>query len=133
MARLLGIIHMNPEVGMFSWRHDEVRFNDFIPRAVNFVSCKSTTNSSLFLADRPPANFLTTVQENKYGVGSVRDLSKFFTTFGIHVQLKRVEQHLCNFVASGQMHNSFAPFLREDNMGIDYNKIKFRFHELSAI
>lgn len=94
MARLLGIIQMNPEVGMFSWKHEE---------------------------------------ETKYGVGSVRELSKFFATFGIHVQVRRVEKLLCNFVLSGQMHDTFVPYLKKDGMGIDYDKINFRFHELSVM
>ena len=69
------------------------------------------------------------MQETKYGCGRVRDVSKFFATFGIHVLEKIAEKGLCDFVVSGEMHRSFLQHLRPDGMGIDYTKINFRFHE----
>lgn len=27
MARLLGVVHMNPEIDLFSWKQDEVGYN----------------------------------------------------------------------------------------------------------
>lgn len=68
-------------------------------------------------------------EENKYGLGNVRTASKFFQYFGMHVQVKRIEQKLCYFVQSGQMHNLFSQSLRRNGMGIDYDRIHFRFHE----
>lgn len=65
-----------------------------------------------------------------YGLGSERDTKKFFTTFGIHVQEKVTEKHLCNFVATGGMHSLFQEHVKPDKMGINYNDIHFRFHEL---
>jgi len=70
---------------------------------------------------------------DKYGIGQVRELSKFFTTYGIHVQAKRSERLLCNFVAPGKMHNMFTQYLRDDGMGINYDQIKYRYHELATI
>merc|ERR1712071_164968 len=70
---------------------------------------------------------------NKYGLGQVREVSKFYSIFGIHTNVKMTERHLCDFVSSGQMHNMFIPNLRSDGMGINYDKIKYRYHELAAI
>lgn len=94
MARLLGLIHMNPIVDPSTWNH---------------------------------------AQEETYGIGKVRDVSKFFTCFGIHVQVKRTEHQLCDFVQSGKMHDMFVDSLRSNGMGIDYDNINFRFHELQSI
>merc|ERR1712232_928155 len=68
-------------------------------------------------------------EEDRYGLGNVRSTSKFFQCFGIHVQVKRTEQNLCQFVESGQMHDLFTAQLRHNGMGIDYSKITYRFHE----
>ena len=40
-----------------------------------------------------------------------------------------VEHHLCQFVANGNMHNIFTKFLREDGMGIDYDKVSYSFKD----
>ena len=42
---------------------------------------------------------------------------------------KTTEHHLCRFVESGKMHNTFMKALRPDGMGIDYSKIDFRFKD----
>ena len=54
-------------------------------------------------------------EEQKYGIGKVRSL-----------QRQTVEQHLCRFVGK-KMQNEFKPHLRSDAMGINYDKILFRF------
>lgn len=88
MARLLGIVHMNPEVPTNSWDHTE---------------------------------------EDRYGLGKVRTPEKFYELFGIDVKEKTVEHHLCMFVHDGgRMHKMFAPHLRKDGMGINYDEIQFR-------
>mmetsp|Transcript_27252 Transcript_27252/g.46315 ORF Transcript_27252/g.46315 Transcript_27252/m.46315 type:complete len:567 (-) Transcript_27252:48-1748(-) len=90
MYRLLGVVHMNPEIDRKEWDHTE---------------------------------------ESKYGLGGVRKPEKFYSTFGIDVLHKRTEQHLCRFVETGIMHKKFTPFLRKDGMGIDYDKINYKFKD----
>mmetsp|Transcript_7453 Transcript_7453/g.10728 ORF Transcript_7453/g.10728 Transcript_7453/m.10728 type:complete len:565 (+) Transcript_7453:166-1860(+) len=90
MYRLLGVVHMNPEIDRKEWDHTE---------------------------------------ESKYGLGGVRTPEKFYSTFGIDVVHKRTEQHLCRFVETGIMHKKFTPFLRKDGMGIDYDKINYKFKD----
>jgi len=63
------------------------------------------------------------VEELKYGLGKVRTPELFFDTFGIHRDSQVVEKNLCMFVASKSMHNFFVKRLREDGMGIDYEKL----------
>ena len=66
------------------------------------------------------------LEEQKYGVGSVRTPERFFDTFGIHVESQTIEMNLCMFIAvddPGSMHNFFVKRLREDGMGIDYNHL----------
>jgi hypothetical protein len=65
-----------------------------------------------------------------FGIGQVRDLGKFFMSFGVHVRERITERKLCDFVGTGRMHRMFHAFLRGDGMGVDYNQIHFRFHEL---
>ena len=67
-------------------------------------------------------------EEQKYGIGKVRDLQTFFDTFGIHTKNQTVEQHLCRFVGK-KMQNEFKPHLRSDRMGINYDTISFRFKD----
>lgn len=71
--------------------------------------------------------------EDQYGVGKVRETSKFFNTFGVHVREKITERNLCDFVSSGRMNDNFQEYLRNDGMGIDYSQINYRFHELQNI
>ncbi|KAL9186957.1 hypothetical protein ACHAXT_010677 [Thalassiosira profunda] len=90
MFRLLGVVHMNPEISPEKWDHSE---------------------------------------EEKYGLGGVRTPEDFYKTFGIDVVNKKTEQHLCQFVETGKMHNQFMKLLRPDGMGLDYGKIDFRFKD----
>ena len=69
----------------------------------------------------------------EYGLGAVREISKFFTLYGIHASERITEHRLCEFVVTGNMHDEFSPHLRQDGMGIDYNRVSFRFHELISI
>ena len=64
--------------------------------------------------------------ETRYGLGQVRDTSLFFETFGIHVDSQTVEHHLCTFVGK-PMQKKFIPYLRPNGMGIDYDKLDFKF------
>ena len=64
--------------------------------------------------------------ERKYGTGRVRDLQTFFDVFGIHPEEQWVEEHLCRFVGR-PMQKEFIPFLRENGMGLDYDRITYRF------
>ena len=65
-----------------------------------------------------------------FGIGQARTLQKFHTSFGVHPREKITERKLCNFVSTGRMHKQFIPKLREDGMGLNYDQINFRFHEL---
>ena len=65
-----------------------------------------------------------------FGLGQARPLAKFFTAFGIHPAERITEHKLCNFVANGRMHELFHQHMRDDGMGLDYDLIHFRFHEL---
>lgn len=65
-----------------------------------------------------------------YGLGNSRPLSKFHNSFGVHPNEHITERKLCNFVSTGRMHRQFHEHLREDGMGLNYDQIHFRFHEL---
>lgn len=67
-------------------------------------------------------------EEEKYGIGKVRSLQKFFDTFGIHTKTQTVEPHLCRF-AGKKMQMAFKPHLRKDQMGINYDEIDFKFKD----
>lgn len=73
------------------------------------------------------------VEVEMYSLGKVRDASQFYTCFGVHAREKITERKLCDFVAKGAMHKTFLRHLRNDGMGIDYNQIHFRFHELLRV
>ena len=64
--------------------------------------------------------------ELKYGIGKVRDMQQFFDVFGIHVKEQTVEHNLCKFVGQ-PMQKEFIPFLRPNEMGLDYDRIRYRF------
>jgi hypothetical protein len=81
----------------------------------------------------PPSSSLSLSGTGIYGLGSERDTKKFFSTFGIHVQEKVTEKHLCDFVSTGSMHNLFQKHVRPDRMGVNYNNVHFRYHELLNI
>lgn len=63
--------------------------------------------------------------EAKYGLGGARETSKFYEVIGIDVVKKTTQRHLCQFVHH-KMHKMFMKFLRPDGMGIDYDKIDFK-------
>ena len=65
-------------------------------------------------------------EEKVYGLGKVRTIEKYTNTFGIDLSTKTVQQHMCRFVGA-PMNGLFIPHLRNDNMGIDYDKITFQF------
>lgn len=69
------------------------------------------------------------VEEKRYGVGKVRDVTQFFDTFGIDVVKKKVQQNLCSFVQGGKMHHQFLKHLRPNGMGIDYSQIDYKFKD----
>eukprot|EP00551_Chaetoceros_affinis_P007649 CAMPEP_0203666784 /NCGR_PEP_ID=MMETSP0090-20130426/3769_1 /ASSEMBLY_ACC=CAM_ASM_001088 /TAXON_ID=426623 /ORGANISM="Chaetoceros affinis, Strain CCMP159" /LENGTH=579 /DNA_ID=CAMNT_0050530775 /DNA_START=25 /DNA_END=1761 /DNA_ORIENTATION=- len=66
--------------------------------------------------------------EEFYGLGKVRSTEKFFETFGIHTEEQKIEHHLCRFVGKN-MQKKWKPFLRKDTMGIDYDKIHYKFKD----
>jgi [Skp1-protein]-hydroxyproline N-acetylglucosaminyltransferase len=71
-------------------------------------------------------------EEDMYGLGGVRTPEKFYETFGIDVVQKTIH-NLCPFVDAwddphgGHMHEMFAPMLRADGMGLDYDQIHYRY------
>mmetsp|Transcript_22219 Transcript_22219/g.33862 ORF Transcript_22219/g.33862 Transcript_22219/m.33862 type:complete len:571 (-) Transcript_22219:93-1805(-) len=68
------------------------------------------------------------IDERKYGLGKVRTTQKFVDTFGIDVEKRKTEDHLCQF-AGKNMQFVFKPHLRTNTMGIDYDKISFKFQD----
>jgi [Skp1-protein]-hydroxyproline N-acetylglucosaminyltransferase len=66
--------------------------------------------------------------EEKYGLGKVRTLEKYFKTFGIHPEIQKVEQHLCRFVGK-PMQKEFLPVLRPNRMGLDYSLVTYEFKD----
>ena len=66
---------------------------------------------------------------DKYGIGKVRTVEKFYETFGIDVVKKHAADNLCDFVEH-RMHKMFQPLLRRDGMGVDYDKVKFQLKEI---
>jgi hypothetical protein len=65
-------------------------------------------------------------EEDTYGIGKVRTVSKFYDTFGIHIKEQKVEHHLCRFVGIPMM-REFLPHLRPNTMGINYDEIDYQF------
>lgn len=61
-------------------------------------------------------------EEELYGLGHVRPVDQFYTTFGIDPETATVDANLCSFVKE-QMHRQFQPHLRDDGMGINYNSV----------
>ncbi len=66
--------------------------------------------------------------EELYGLGKVRSTQKFFDTFGIDTKEQKIEHHLCRFVGKN-MQKKWKPYLRKDTMGIDYDKIDYKFKD----
>lgn len=65
-------------------------------------------------------------EEERYGLGKVRDVKIFYRIFLIdHYVLNRsTTVPLCPFVDTGYMHRDFMPHLRPDGLGIDYNTLQ---------
>jgi hypothetical protein len=82
-------------------------------------------NTLIHMGDFPKDQWPQEEQE-KYGLGQIRTTEKFFDTFGIHVKNQTVEQHLCRFVGKPMM-REFLPKLRPNGMGIDYDKINYKY------
>lgn len=82
-------------------------------------------NSLIGLIEYPFSEWL---QDDKtaYGLGTIRNTSKFFKTFGIHTAKHTVEGHLCRFVGKPMM-KEFLPALRKNRMGLDWDKISYVF------
>jgi len=78
--------------------------------------------------------FNTTILEwdkrelSKYGLGKARTVERFLDIFGIHLDTMTVEQRLCRFVGQ-PMQRTFLPALRKNGMGLDYDKIHYRFKD----
>ena len=91
------------------------------------VPAMKRLNTLIGMADWPPEDW---PQQDKelYSLGKVRQTSKFFKTFGIHVETQTVEKHLCRFVGRTMM-KIFLPALRDNHMGIDYDKINYEFKD----
>ena len=122
MDRLLGIVHMNPEVDPSTWDHTEASMN------VCLLFWCSRNHLTIIVVCVSLSRFCGT-QEDIYGLGGVRTPEKFYDTFGIDVFNKKTEGHLCRFVDRGGMHRQFTKFLRSDGMGIDYDRITYRFKD----
>lgn len=73
------------------------------------------------------------VDSDPFGLGLVRTSQQFYKCFGIHMNEHITEHRMCEFVTAGNLHDEFIPHLRSNGMGIDYNGINFRFHELISI
>jgi [Skp1-protein]-hydroxyproline N-acetylglucosaminyltransferase len=56
-------------------------------------------------------------EEDKYGLGKVRQLDEFYEIFLIN-PIDRKAINLCAFVQGGDMHKGFTPFMKPDRMGI---------------
>ena len=82
-------------------------------------------NTIIHMADYPASEW-PQHDIHKYGLGEVRKVDKFFDVFGIHVKEQTVEHHLCRFVGKPMM-KVFMPALRANGMGLDYDKINYRF------
>ena len=69
------------------------------------------------------------VGKELYGLGGARQVSKFFSVYGIDPMEKIHEHHLCDFVDDGTMHEKFVKHLRSNGMGIDYESIQYQFKD----
>lgn len=89
------------------------------------ISSMRRLNSIIGMDGYPRDTWITT-DEEKYGLGHIRQPQTFFDVFGIHTEHHRVEKHLCRFVGKPMM-DAFLPALRSNGMGLDYDKITYRF------
>jgi hypothetical protein len=65
-------------------------------------------------------------EADKYGVGQIREIEKYYRTFGIDIEAQTVEGYLCRFVGKIMM-RYMIPAMRKDHMGVDYDKIVFEY------
>jgi [Skp1-protein]-hydroxyproline N-acetylglucosaminyltransferase len=82
-------------------------------------------NSIIGMENFPEDEWITT-DRDMYGLGQVRTANTFFETFGIHPERHSVELHLCRFVGKPMM-AAFLPARRANGMGLDYDKISYKF------
>jgi hypothetical protein len=94
-------------------------------------SAMKRLGSIIGMDDFPRSEWTSVLDEKKYGLGEIRKPQTFFDTFGIHIERHKVEKHLCGFVGA-TMTNVFTPALRKNRMGMDYDKIDFKFVNPSA-
>lgn len=66
------------------------------------VPAMKRLNTIIGMADWPTDEWPQQEKE-LYSLGNVRTTSKFFETFGIHVEEQTVEHHLCRFVGKPMM------------------------------
>lgn len=62
-------------------------------------------------------------EEDRYGLGTVRDVNLFYKLFLINRQERKAVQ-LCPYVRPGTMHADFTKYLRPDGLGIDYRHLQ---------
>lgn len=82
-------------------------------------------NAIIGMADFPASEWHQ-ADLHKYGLGNVRQKEKFFDLYGIDTKNQTVQHHLCSFVGKPMM-RVFKPALRENGMGLDYDKIDYKF------
>ena len=83
-------------------------------------------NTLIGMADWPENEWPQTDKE-LYGLGKVRTTEKYFKTFGIHAKEQTVEANLCVFVKGPRLMQILLPALRENRMGLDYDKINYEY------
>jgi [Skp1-protein]-hydroxyproline N-acetylglucosaminyltransferase len=122
MARLLGITKLLPTTeGM----KEEAKRNIGKVIAGNGVEPKIEEKEESEVLEEEEIEW-NGVEEKEYGLGKVRTLEKFLRTFGINIYTQKIQHHLCRFVGK-PMNDMFLANLREDGMGINYDKIVFEF------
>lgn len=89
------------------------------------VKAMKRLNTIIGMGNYPVAEWVQDDRQ-KYGLGQIRNADKFFKVFGIHVATQSVEHHLCSFVGKPMM-KVFLPAMRENHMGLDYDKINYEF------
>lgn len=83
--------------------------------------------NSIIHSEIYPEREWPTEDREKYGIGSVRTPEKYYKTFGIYVDGSHaIERHLCRFVGKPMM-KIFKPALRDNRMGLDYEKINYQY------
>jgi hypothetical protein len=115
--------------------HDKRSLKSFLDNRAIYKNAEQTTFLRLYgllqmdTAGKEESKWETELDE-LFGVGQSRPIAKFHSSFGIHVRERITERKLCNFVSGGRMHKMFHEHMREDGMGLNYDQINFRFHEL---